>query len=300
MELILNTAFERDVDFVLVRAFCENNRVAQLFLEDGDKVQEVHHSAMELHGESDLQIIVDRKGAYHAILIEDKTDAPAQLNQYERYCKRGDRGKAEGRWSDYTVYIAAPQKYLNNNYEAKKYPFKVSYEAIREALVQENDIVSLTIINTALKKSEGILPAVVDEAVTAFWEDYYDYHEHHAPHLQLHVNRCKKGPNAIWPDFKTVLRGTKILHKSAQGFVDLEFRGAADHLQQLKQTLKPYLAADMKIAQTGAAAVVRISVPTMDFSKPFATYKQEIDIVFSAIARLNQLAITLYQEDFTF
>lgn len=300
MELVLKAVFERDVDLVLARAFYEENSVARLFLEEGDKILEVHHSAMELHGESDLQIIVDRKGTYHAILIEDKIDAPAQPDQYQRYCERGDRGKAEARWSDYTVYIAAPQKYLDNNNEAKKYhPFKVSYEAIREVLVQENDIVSLAIIDTALKKSEGILPSVVDEAVTAFWEGYYDYHEQYAPHLHLHVNRCKKGPNAIWPDFKTVLNGTKILHKSAQGFVDLEFRGAAVHLKQLKFLLKPYLSSDMKIEKTGTSAAVRLFVPAMDFSKPFATYAQEMGIVFSAVERLNQLAITLYQADFS-
>ena len=91
MELILKAAFERDVDLVLVRAFYEGKSVARLFLDNEDKILEIHHSAMELHGESDLQIIVERDGKHHAILIEDKIVAPPQPDQYKRYCDRGNR-----------------------------------------------------------------------------------------------------------------------------------------------------------------------------------------------------------------
>lgn len=291
MELILKAAFERDVDLVLVRAFYERNRAAQLFLEEGDILLEVQHSAMELHGESDLQVIVQRNGLRHAILIEDKVDAPAQPDQYLRYCERGDRGKAEGRWVDYTVYIAAPHKYLECDREAKKYPNKVSYEEIRDVL--DNDPVSLAIVETALKKSEGLLPSVVDDAVTAFWNGYYDYHGENAPHLMLHINRGKKGPNATWPDFKTTLKGVKILHKSEKGVVDLQFRGMAKHKQKMEAALKPYLAQDMEVHTAGNSAVVRIVVPVMDFSKDFTLYEQDMPDVFSAVERLNQLAIMI-------
>ena len=288
MELILKAAFERDVDLVLARAFYEQNGAAQLFLKNGDKILQVQHSAMELHGESDLQIIVQRNGSSHAILIEDKVDAPAQPDQYQRYCERGDRGKAENRWDEYTVFIAAPQKYLESDREAKKYPNKVSYEEIRDTL--KNDPFSLAIIETALKKSEGILPSVVDDAVTAFWDEYYNYHGEHAPDLLLHINRGKKGPNATWPDFATKLRGVKILHKSEKGVVDLQFRGMGGKLEQLESML-PARDSDMKLVKAGNSAVVRIHVPVMDFSKDFAIYEREIAVVFDAVNRLNQLAI---------
>lgn len=297
MEIVLKAAFERDVDLVLVRAFSENNRVAQLFLSSGDKILEVHHSAMELHGESDLLIIVERNGWRHAILIEDKIDAPAQPDQYTRYCERGKSGQIAGRWADYTVFITAPQKYLEDNQEAIKYPNKVSYEAIHLALANENDPVSLAVIETALQKSEGTLPTVVDEAVTDFWDNYYNYHEQHAPHLLLYINRGKKGPNATWPGFKTVLKNAKILHKSEQGYVDLQFRGLADKHPKLKQLIKPYLAEDMQVCKAGDSAVVRIAVPIMDFSKPFGLYEEEIAVVFSAVARLNHLAEEICRQD---
>jgi hypothetical protein len=288
LELILKAAFERDVDLVLARAFYEQNRAALLFLRAEDKVLQVQHSAMELHGESDLLVLVERNGSRHAILIEDKVDAPAQPDQYQRYCERGNRGKAENRWDYYTVFIAAPQKYLESDREARKYPNKVSYEEIRDAL--ENDLFSLAIIETALKKSEGLLPSVVDDAVTAFWEAYYDYHSEHAPDLLLHINRGKKGPNATWPDFATKLKGVKILHKSEKGVVDLQFRGMGSKLDELNAML-PQRDSDMKLVKAGNSAVVRIYVPTMDFSKEFAIYETEMAVVFDAVNRLNQLAI---------
>ena len=294
MELILKAAFERDVDLVLLRSFYEENAVTRLFLQEGDRIMEVQHSAMELHGESDLQVIVERNGQRHAILIEDKVDAQAQPNQYQRYCERGARGVAEGRWAGYTVYIAAPQKYLESDHEARKYPSKVSYEDIRNLLTE--DKVSLAIIETALKKSEGLLPSVVDEAVTAFWDAYYDYHQEYMPHLLLHVNRGKKGPNATWPDFRTVLSDVKILHKSEKGVVDLQFRGAADKIGSLQKFVAPYKDADMRIEKAGNSAVVRLKVPVMDFSKDFNAYTAEIKAVFSAVDRLNRLALTLAEQ----
>ena len=291
MELILKAAFERDVDLVLVRAFYEENAVTQLFLQEGDRIIEVQHSAMELHGESDLQIIVDRDSRRHAILIEDKVDAPAQPDQYVRYCERGDRGVKEGRWSSYSVFIAAPQKYLESDREAKKYPNKVSYEEIRDNL--SDDPVSLAIIETALKKSEGLLPTVVDDAVTSFWEGYYDYHEANMPHLMLRVHRTKRGPNATWPDFQTVLKNVKILHKSERGVVDLQFRGMANQIAALEELVKPHIADDMSIEKTGNSAVVRLTVPVMDFSKPFSIYQKQMPIVFHAIDRLNKVALAI-------
>ena len=294
MELVLKTAFERDVDLVLVRAFYENSGAAKLFLREGDEILEIHHSAMELHGESDLQIIVNRDQKRHAILIEDKVDTPAQPDQYARYCARGDRGAEEGRWVSYEVFIAAPQKYLKSDWEAKKYPNKVSYEDILDSL--KADPLSHAILETALKKSEGLLPSVVDDAVTAFWDAYYDYYEMNAPHLQLHVNRGKKGPNATWPDFRTVLPSAKSLHKSEQGCVDLQFRGAANRLEQLRESLNGILAPNMMVCKAGNSAVVRTRVSAMDFSKPFESYHAEIAKVFAVVNQLNDLAVRIYSE----
>ena len=137
---------------------------------------------------------------------------------------------------------------------------------------------------------------VIDETVTLFWNAYYDYHAANAPHLPLHVNRGKKGPNATWPDFRTILTGAKILHKSEQGCVDLQFRGAADRIKQLEKALNGILTSNMLVCKVGNSAAVRIRVPVMDFSKEFTSYQKEIAEVFSAINQLNDLAIKIHMD----
>ena len=119
------------------------------------------------------------------------------------------------------------------------------------------------------------------------------------PHLLLHVNRGKKGPNATWPDFRTVLSDAKILHKSEKGVVDLQFRGSAEKIGSLQKLVAPFIDADMRIEKAGNSAVVRLKVPIMDFSKEFNSYNEEIKIVFAAIDRLNRLALTLAEQQQT-
>ena len=52
----------------------------------------------------------------------------------------------------------------------------------------------------------------------------------------------------------------------------------------------------MRVEKAGNSAVVRLKVPVMDFSKDFNTYTEEIRIVFSAVDRLNRLALTLAEQ----
>ena len=87
-----------------------------------------------------------------------------------------------------------------------------------------------------------------------------------------------------------------ILHKSEKGVVDLQFRGAAEKIDSLQKAVAPYIDADMRVEKAGNSAVVRLKVPVMDFSKDFNTYTEEIRIVFSAVDRLNRLALTLAEQ----
>ena len=50
---------------------------------------------------------------------------PEQCSRYE---VRGNLGVSNGDYDEFSVFIVAPEKYLNENAEAKKYPNKVSYE----------------------------------------------------------------------------------------------------------------------------------------------------------------------------
>ena len=252
MELILKAAFERDVDLVLARAFYEQNGAAQLFLKNGDKILQVQHSAMELHGESDLQIIVQRNGSRHAILIEDKVDAPAQPDQYQRYCERGDRGKTENRWDEYTVFIAAPQKYLESDREAKKYPNKVSYEECLEYFEKNTDNrrqFKLSQIKQAIHKQKTGYQMIENNAVTEFWKDLQKFCEDKFPSLYMSYDGKPKGSSSTWIYFKTPVEKTWVVYKSDSGRVMLEFYSS--DTSKLKEKLVPHLEDDMEFCKVG-------------------------------------------------
>ncbi len=294
MNIQFENVYERDVDLLVIDAFSKMKGVSELFTKKlGIKeysVEKIEHSASDLHGESDIAVTINSNGDLHLILIEDKINAVAQPSQYERYMKRGNNAVAENNISGYSVFIIAPQDYLSSNKAAQKYPYRISYEEMLEVFLKENDLYAVSMLRKALVKSKEI---VVDENVTKFWLEYYSYQEKYYPNLALHKNSVEKSARATWPDFKTVLKKTKILHKSEQGKVDLEFSGMAEKIDRLAVVLKDYIDEDMHWHVTGKSASVGIDVAKLDFSEPFSLYEKDIPGIFDAINRLNTLVIKI-------
>ena len=288
--IILERVCERDIDLLLMRLFTERKEAVKLFLEPDCDIVSVAHSVSNLHGESDIVVTYRQKEKLCALMIENKIDAQAQDEQYERYRLRGDSLMEQEKVTDYKIYIVAPQEYLRKNGEAQKYKNKVAYEDILTKCKQENDLFSCALLQKAIDKSPET--AIIDNAVTEFWLKYYTYQETFYPHLELHKSSYQKGPNATWPDFKTkqYIKGTKLLHKSEQGFVDLEFRGKAEEKPRLYNETHNQLEPGMQWVITGKSASIRIEVDKIDFSKPFEQYEKEIKKAFEAIDRLYRLA----------
>ena len=290
INVVLERVSERDIDLLLMRIFIENKAVSSLFLPNRAKIVSVAHSVANLHGESDIIVKYVLNEKECAVLIENKIDAPAQEEQNERYFLRGDQMMEQEGISDYSVWIVAPQQYLDKNHEVWKSANKVSYESILSACEDEKDWFSCALLRKAIEKKQDA--SIVDDAVTSFWLKYYEYQEKYYPHLKLHKSSYQKGSQAIWPDFETkyYIKGTKILHKSAQGSVDLEFRGKAKDKDLLASQTYGQLSEDMYWVITGKSASIRIEVPKIDFSKPFENYTKEVKDVFEAVNKLDKLA----------
>lgn len=82
---------------------------------------------------------------------------PAQCN---RYFKRGDEGIKCGDYDEYYVFIIAPEYYLDNNAEAKKYPYKISYEECLNVITATHGNIAnfhRQIITHAIKTKKSIL-----------------------------------------------------------------------------------------------------------------------------------------------
>jgi len=290
--------YERDIDFLIINEFCDNDAFAALFLQQvalaEATIEDVYHSLSDVSlGESDIVIIVQQQERRIALLIEDKIDANAMDEQAARYHLRGEKMVAAGTVDAYHLFIAAPQKYLETNDEAKHYPHQVSFESMLVLFAGKNDGHSqrcYQMLSDALDlQKQGYVP-IEHTAVTQYWKSYYAFKKAYYPQLDLPEVAGSRGENAIWPSFKTTRKGVKVIHKSLQGCVDMELSGYAGKADLLQSLLADRLDADMQIVVTGKSASVRLSTPPIDFKQPFNQYENEMHQCFQAVERLCHLA----------
>ena len=296
---------EHDMDMLFLEEFVVSKEFLNIFTSKVDisdaTVVEVEHSKTHPEfGESDMTVIIETNGNRHGLLIEDKIDAIAMPEQYSRYVKRGDIGKENGDYSDFDVFIVAPEKYLNENVEAQKYPNKVSYEECLKYFEADTDNrkhFKLSQIKQAIHKQKTGYQVIENKAVTEFWSKYIAYQKSNYKHLLFTATEGPRGANSIWPQFNTVIEKVYIIHKSNNskynnGYVDLTIPGMAEYLPQLEMLLNEMVnlkETEMTIHPTGKAAAVRLVVPKVDFSKSFEEQICAVETCFKAIEKMSEL-----------
>ena len=297
-----NDVTERDMDLLFLEEIASSRDFANIFL---SKIGIKNAAAIEVElsktavefGESDMTVLFSVDDKKHALLIEDKIDAIAMPQQCERYFRRGDLGITNGEYDSFDVFIVAPEKYLSQNVEANKYPNKVTYEECAEFFALHSDARSafkFQQISQAINKQKHGYQVVENKAVTEFWDKYITYKEQNFPELWLVSKRGIKGVNARWPQYNTVVENIFIYHKSEVGYIDMTISGGADKIVELEQV---FIDANLNLSErgmtlvkTGKSAAIRTIVPTLDFTKPFEMYCEDIPICFNAIAKLVNLA----------
>ena len=149
MKCIFDTVRERDMDLLFMESIASDTEFVKTILQvaslptDNFKVISVHLSKTELDlGESDITAIVEIDKTRYGILIEDKIDAIAMDNQYGRYIERGKLGMKNGEYEDFKIFVFSPKKYHDNNNEALKYDYFISYEEHLEYFKQKEDLLS--------------------------------------------------------------------------------------------------------------------------------------------------------------
>ncbi len=230
----------------------------------------VSHSTL---GESDIVLLYsDASGARHAVLIEDKIDAPAQLGQADRYRQRGLEGKANGAWADFRTCLCAPRRYLQSSSDAAKYSAKLAYEDIREWFLSTGDLRHKyrgEVLNCAIEENKRGYTKKVDQQVTAFWRAYWQCSRVEFPELEM----VEPGPRAAgsgWIELhpKRLSRDRGIFHKMTEGFVDLSIANSAGRVGQLLSAVHPF-GKDLDVVQTGKSGSVRLHVKPLDILREF-------------------------------
>lgn len=300
MIIFNNTISERDMDLLFAEAFLTDPGFCKMFLEKTDlsgktfRVLDVELSKSDSDlGESDITVVVEIDGVKYGLLIEDKIDAIAMPEQYDRYVKRGEKGVKAGYYGDYRIFIICPEKYYKNNDEAKLYEHFLLYEECQQHFDKQCDAISLfrsQQLEQAISKAKKPSVINVDEQANAFLKQYIAYQKEHYPSLDLST---KEDRNGWWTDYRTELGTVYINHKLREGYVDLTFPKASEKTDRVKiiadWARKHKL--DVAVVKTKKSAMFRMHVPKLDILKGFEHIdRDELDQCFDAIRELTDFA----------
>ena len=290
MKIRLEAVQERDIDLLIMEEFASDKNFAQIFLDavtfkNDYKIKEIIHSKTDSTlGESDVVIILEIDGGLHALHIEDKIDALAMPRQYDRYVLRAEKDVSNGEYDSYSICIVAPEKYLEINKEAKKYPHSVKYEQMREFFLTKKDMRSkckLALIDRALFEQKNGYQWEANRGVVAFCTAMNKYKK--TKYLGL-----PDGTVSWWPSYPTIIKDTSILFKANKGFCDLQFGHTI--ATELYPKIARHLSERMNVVQTNKSASVRIVVTPICLEDEFEGKLAEVDEALKALWELYELS----------
>ncbi len=300
-----NVVPERDMDVLFAEAFATDSAFLTFFLDNARdakthkvsrlsfpeyKVDQVELSKKDRDGESDITVTITNGTTRIGLLIEDKIDAPAQQEQHDRYIIRGGK-----QFDTFEVFIVCPQKYLESNQEAQKYPHYVSYESISEYFASKDDSISWfrhQQIEQAIRQARKAAEVVINETAHAFFEKYHDYVNEHYPELDL---RTSRNFNGYWPRFATRFGKSYIYHKMNEtaNCVDYTFPNSKKYYQEAKHIsdwLNKHGFHNVQTAETGESVALRIEVPPISYQKSFEDQISDLNKCFDAVKLFSDLA----------
>lgn len=297
---------ERDMDTLFLEAIGSDNGFLKIILDKVDElkdcndfeVQDIQLSKMDNDGESDITVIIKTTEKKIGLLIEDKINAIAMDEQYNRYSLRGKKGIKNGDYDEFFVFIIAPQKYYDSNVEAKKYDYYVSYEECEKYFSKLNTVLGniwAQQVNQAITKAKKQSNVTFNPGRMEFLRRYIEYqNEHYTGELDIANNPDNAGSGG-WVHYRVKLNHAYILHKADRGFMDLTFSGAEEKKSSLFELMESKIHQlgfkEVKCFATGKSMSYRIVVPIIDFDKTFDECdKEDLNMCFEAAKQLTELA----------
>lgn len=291
---------ERDIDLLLLEEITVNAGFRSWFVQNAvDKLSGASfvgafHSISDARlGESDIVLGFDQANAKRcAVLLENKIDAGFQPDQAERYHRRGEEGIQQGTWAEFITCIVAPQVFLNNQSGVEEFDTSISYERLVEWFDQQKEQVERSryraaVLRYAAEKTRRKAIGKAVPEITGFWASYWQLACKEFPELRM-PQPGGKGPLADWPDFRGngLPAGTHILHKWADGKVDLELSGMAAFEEEVRRSLTESLPDGVSIEVTGKSLALRLMVPPLD---RWQLFDAQIDAARSGLAAVTRL-----------
>ena len=196
--------------------------------------------------ETDLHMVFqDDMGSKHAILTENKIDAPPGPNQAEDYAKYAEWGKENRLWKSAVTVLIAPEGYLTRPI-SNAYDRIISYEEVAERAKSFGLQALSEHLLAGIKRYQHTgEPRNPDEIVSSFRVQYSGLLRDEYPHLyNLLSARGKElfDDSQKWFYFK-LTNGVEVVHKISNNvyeqnvndeqYLSLHIPGMATHISEI-------------------------------------------------------------------
>ncbi len=259
---------ERDIDNLVVEELYVSNHFRKWFLNQLDEKAEEFKGAWKSlttnSGETDIAAGFSKTNQKIIILIENKIYAPEQPQQAKRYRKRGKNLIKNKNWDKFKTCLLAPEKYLETM-PSEKYDYHLAYEdLLRWFKVQNNRRSEFKekIIKEGIEKARKGYHRETDENTSQFYEYYEKLAKENYPQLEYEKPKeVASGNNWIIIYPSIFPNGVKIIHKSRDGYLDLQNSNFEGGAKDFMVKYEEILGEEMTVHNTGKSVSVRIIVP---------------------------------------
>jgi hypothetical protein len=133
---------------------------------------------------------------------------------------------------------------------------------------------------------------ITDPSMSEFRNRYFQIVEEQFPELKMRTPREVVPARASWMRFypKDLPKGFVLRHKTRHGRVDLEMRGCAEKVDQIRVQNRAVLDDDMEVMEATKSAAVSIAVPEIDPALGLETQLAKVMKGLAAGVRLWKVA----------
>lgn len=287
---------ERDMDVLFAETFAADPVFLPYVLEKaglpsaGMQVVKVELSRQDEDGESDITVTISDGAKRIGLLIEDKISAPAQPRQLERYEIRGQKQVGQD-FDEFIILIFCPDKYRESNGEAKKYPYHVSYEFVRDYYVKLTDPLSrlrCQQIEQAIEQAAKTSQVILNEKAISFFNQYHKFVDKEFHDLKM---RTKTTSNGYWQRFGTKLGGSYIMHKTNKAVVDFTFLNATrSDLENIQKLLSRIGINNVEVVSFDRTVALSIKVPEIKYTEDYSAQESNLRECLDAVQTFSDLA----------
>lgn len=271
-DIFIQSVSEADIDWIICTELnsCKEFRVwlSSLIFPHYTLINhtKAYRSVSNVLGESDLVwAIKDPEGKQHLALIENKINAPAQPEQFERYAQRGIAYVNQGICIDFTTVLLAPQAYYSQ--DSQRYDIRINYSTLKDWFNQRKCdrstyFASLFEIASTKRNSN----AIPDLQTTRYRQRVWELAQAEFPELRMlppgDVSASQYWVDLSYPDFSITYKIFRKANKFGDCVVDLQLAGRGNDIEILKKQYTQALeGTGISIIQTGKSASFRLEVP---------------------------------------